>query len=125
MASRFTLASLAVSFLVFISAALTFATSVWGFPETHPLAPVLSLVIFLIFLSEIPLIFFSRHLGFPLVLPAVSLIFAFIGFRRAEKARKLSILSLFLLLISVAFYLSLRTLTHAPGGKEIFLNSRP
>lgn len=111
MKSKFSIASLLVNLQVFVSATLTYGTSAWGFPESHPLVAVISFVVFITFLSEIPLIYFSRHLGFPVVLPTVSIILAIMGFRKREN-RKLSIVSMALLLVSVLIYLSLRLLTH-------------
>ena len=114
--SRCAIAAVVVSLLVFIAATLTFVTSYFGFPEAHPLAPLISLIIFLIFLSEIPLIPLSRYLGFPLVLPALTVLLAFLSFRAKEHRKTLTLFSVGLVLVSILMYLALRSVTYQPAG---------
>ncbi len=116
--SKFAIISLVISLAVFVSAALTFITSYFGFPETHPLAPIISSIIFITYLFEIPLIYFSRFLGFPIVLPILVVIFTFISFRRNENRKALSIVSIALVLASLSMYLALQSLTYQGGENE-------
>lgn len=115
---KFSTISLAISLLVFLAATLTFMISYFGFPETHPLAPLISSVIFIIYLTEIPLIYVSRFLGFPIVLPILVVIFTFISFRRKEDKKALSIVSIVLVLASISMYLSLQSLTYQGGENK-------
>ncbi len=116
----FAWAALLIGSFVFLSAGVVFATSFWGLPETHPLAPVLSFIVFIAFLFEIPMIYFSRVLGFPVVLPVLCVVFLFLSIRKKEGKKVLWAGSIALVLASISMYLALGSMTHHPHVPESF-----
>ena len=116
--TRLAVVSLAISSAVFLSAALTFVSSYFGIRETHPLALIISPLVFATYMFEMPLAGVSRSLGFPIVLPALGLIFAFLSYRKKERANALVLASVALIAVSTLMYLSLAALTYRPGAME-------
>ncbi len=104
--SKFAITAFVISLLVSIQAIIAFI----DFPETHPLAPVLFPLVLLIYLPEYPLGYLPQRLGFPIVLPVLSIIFAIISLRKGENRKILSILSIALVLVSILLYTTLRFL---------------
>lgn len=102
--SKFALISFVISLLVFIQAIIAFI----DIPETHSLAPVLFPIVFLIYLPDYPLGYLPQYLGFPIVLPLLSVIFALVSLWKVESRKIVSIISLVLILISVSLFLALR-----------------
>lgn len=102
--SKFAIISFVISFLIFVQSIIAFV----DLPETHPLASILFPLVFLLYLPEYPLGYLPQYLGFPIILPALSIIFALISLRKGESRKILSIASIALVLISILLFLTLR-----------------
>lgn len=88
---NYSVLSFALSVCVLLSAVLTSAATYFGLPETHPLAPPIFLIVFFIYLPELPLMWIIGNCGYPLVLPGLSVLFAILGFRRAGNGAALGL----------------------------------
>jgi len=120
--SKFAISAFILSLLILIQA----ITQVIDPPESTFLGPFLWYNGFFIYLFEMPLAFFfslfnipadsfSQYVGFPLVLPTLALIFAFLGLRGKENRKTFSIISIILIGISIALFIGVRffgTLSH-------------
>ncbi len=118
--SRFAIAAFAVGVLVFVQALLLVIAGVYDFRESHAgptghianaLAGVLFPVVFVTYLPEYPLVSLTQRLGFPVVLPALTVILATISCLTRESKQVLSVGALILILVSISFHVSLRQLS--------------
>ena len=87
--SKFALISFVISLLVFIQAIIAFI----DIPETHPLASILFPIVLIIYLPDYPLGYLPQYLGFPVVLPILSMALALISFRKGESKKTITIIS--------------------------------
>lgn len=99
--SKFALISFVISLLVLVSATVAFVDP----PETHPLAPILFPIVLIAYLPEIPLSGLTRYLGFPIVLPTLGILFAFLSLRKKENKKILAIVSIVLVALGLLIYL--------------------
>ena len=102
--SKFAIISFVISLLVFVQAIIAFV----DIPETHPLAPILFTIVLLIYLPDYPLGYLPQYLGFPVILPVLSVVLTVISFWRKEDKKIFSVMSLILILISLLLFLALR-----------------
>ena len=102
--SRFAVTSFVVSMFVFIPAILIFATEATRISETNPFTLILFPIILITSLPEIPFHTLSLKLGFPIVLPTLSMVFAFMSLVKKEDKKNLAILGMGFVLISILMY---------------------
>ena len=107
---KFAVVSLILSIVLFVPASLIFIASIFQLAESHPLSIVAFPFVILSILPEIPLINISQSLGFPIVLPTLSVLFALISLYKKENKRSMAITSIILVLVSIAMYLLVRTI---------------
>ena len=125
--SRFATAAFTVGVLVFVQALIIAIGSVYDFRESHPgptenianaLAGILFPIVFVIFLPEYLLGSLPQRLGFPVVLPALTIILATISYLTRERKQVFSVVALILILVSISFHVAVRHgLDHQGGGK--------
>jgi len=108
--SSFAIVSLILSLVLFIPALLIFLVSILQLPESNPLFALAFFSGFLSYIPEIPLSSFSQSLGFPVVLPALTVLFALISLKKKENKRRFAITSIVLVLLSIGMYLVVRNL---------------
>ena len=118
--SRFATAAFAVGVLVFVQALIIAIAGVFDFRESHPgptgnianaLAGILFPIVFVIYLPEYPLGSLTQRLGFPVVLPALTIILATISCLTRESKQVFSVGALILILVSISFHVTLRQLS--------------
>ena len=118
--SRFATAAFAVGVLVFVQALILVIAGVYDFRESHPgptgsianvLAGILFPIVFVIYLPEYALGSLPQRLGFPVVLPALTIILATISCLTRERKQVFSVGALILILVSIFFHVTLRQLS--------------
>lgn len=118
--SRFATAAFAVGVLVFVQALIIAIASVYDFRESHPgpignianaLAGISFPIVFVIYLPEYLLGSLTQRLGFPVVLPALTIILATISCLTRERKRVFLVGALILILVSISFHVTLRQLS--------------
>ena len=106
--SKFAYLALVMGFLVFVQALIVFV----DISESNPLAYIAFTVVLLTFLPEYLTANISQHLGFPIVLPALTVIFMLLSFYRKEDKKVISIIGLSLAVTAISLYLALASRYH-------------
>jgi len=106
--ASFAIVSFILSLVLFIPASLIFLAAFFQLAESHPLSVVAFPFIILSVLPEIPLYDLSQSLGFPVVLPTLSVLFAIISLLKKENKQRLVFTSIVLVLLSIGMYLVVR-----------------
>jgi hypothetical protein len=118
--SRFATAAFAVGSLVFVQALIIAIAGVFDFRESHPgptghiantLGGALFPIVVVIFLPELLLGSLPQRLGFPVVLPALTIILATISYLTKESKQVFSVGALILILVSISFHVTVRQLS--------------
>ena len=104
--SKFAILSFVISLLVFIQAIIALIDLL----ETHPFVGFLFPLVLLIYLPDYPLGYLPQLLGFPIVLPLLTIVFAKISLRKGENKKILAIVSIALVLVSLLLYVAIRFL---------------
>ena len=99
--SKFAITSFVVSLMVFIPATIAFVDP----PEIHPFSPILFHIVLITYIPEIPLSRLAQDLGFPIVLPTLGILFAFISLRKKENKNMLTLMSITLIALGILIYL--------------------
>jgi len=108
--SSFAIVSLILSVVLFVPALFIFLITLLQVPESHPLMVVAFPLVLISTLPELPLFSISQPLGFPIVLPALSVLFALISLKKKESKRSLAFTSIVLVVVSIGMYLVVRGL---------------
>lgn len=100
--------SFVLSILIFIPAVLIFIASIFNIPEAHPFSVVAYPIILVLSLPEAPLHAVSQSIGFPVILPSISIVLAVVSLLRKELRRLLAVVSVALTAVSISLYLVIR-----------------
>lgn len=110
MKSPFSIAALVCGIALFAAAALVFTATVLNASESDPLAIVAFLLVAIVNIPEMPVGMLVSNIGFPVVLPAVTVILGVFGVQRNEPRRQLAITGIVLAGLSIGLYLLLRVI---------------
>ncbi len=102
--------ALAISILLFVSAAMVFLGEYFQIGESNPIYAVFFYVILILFLLELPLHSVSQALGFPIIVPSITFVLAVLGLIKDTSRKSYSIVAIILTIVSILLYLGVRFL---------------
>ena len=118
--SRFATAAFAVGVLVFVQALIIAIASVYDFRESHPgpignianaLAGISFPIVFVVYLPEYLLGSLTQRLGFPVVLPALTIFWQRSAVSLGSANECFWLAPSILILVSISFHVTLRQLS--------------
>ncbi len=102
--------ALAISILLFVSAAMVFLGEYFQIDESNPIYAVFFYIVLILFLPELPLHSASQALGFPIIVPSITFVLAVLGLVKDTSRKSYSIVAIILTIVSILLYLGVRFL---------------